>query len=651
MRTHRPPPRAVFGWAALLWLSLLLISPFAAPAHAQGGGAIVTINQVGSDLFPTVTAYVNVTDESGLPVTGLTNEAFQVTEDGQPIEGFNLSEVMDTGETVSLVLVLDISGSMEGKPLEDTKSAAKSLVQSLNPQDQAALIAFSDTVTTVQDFTSNQADLISALDGLEADGWTALYDAAYTGIGLVDKLPAGRKAVVLLTDGGEAGPDGPTSVVEDTDVIKAAQDANVPLYTIGFFGSDIQSKVLERMAKVTGGRYFEAPTADELTQSFQDIATLLHHQYVFAFESTLPADDASHTLVVRLDRPPMKGEDDAPFTARRREVVVTLSNPQDGAEVGGMVNLEVDFSVPAAVNTVEYSLDDDLLATVTASPYTYEWDSSTVATGSHTLQVQVTDSAGNVGEAQVSIVVRQPVVVSITAPADGDQVVDEVPISVEVDAMNTVAKVEFWWDGELLATDEAAPYEYTHDVRKVVEGKHALAVKAYDILNYSDETSLALDVRVRPTLGGLWIAVVAVVVVFALIIPLAALSRRRTRAPAAPATVPSPAGPQPRRGPSRAWLVVQRGSRPGQRFPLHEGEITLGRSRRDNVIALEGRTASRRHAVIRGTAGQFVYYDMTQTNPTVINGQEIRGPHELVEGDRIEVGDMILIFTTKEEKR
>jgi len=550
MRTHRPPPRAVFGWAALLWLLFLLVGPFVAPAHGQGGGAIVTINQVGSDLFPQVTAYISVTDENGLPLTDLPTEAFQVTEDGQPVESFNLSEVMDTGETVSLVLVLDISGSMKGDPLEATKSAAALLVKSLNPQDQAALIAFSDTVTTVQDFTSNQADLISALDGLEADGFTALYDAAHTGIRLVAKLPTGRKAVVLLTDGKDEGPgDRPMSAVTEDDVIKAAQDTNVPLYTIGF-GPNTQPQVLGRIAKLTGGHYFAAPTADELTQSFQDIATLLHHQYAIAFQSALPADDISHTLVVRLDHPPMKGEDDAQFTARRRDVEVALSNPQDGAEVGGMVNLAVDFSVPAAMKTVEYFLDGDLLATVTASPYTYAWDSSTVATGSHTLRVQVTDSAGNVGEAQINIVVRQPVVVSTTAPADGDQVVDEVPISVEVEALNKVAKVEFWWDGELLATDEAAPYEYTHDVRKVVEGKHTLSVKAYDILNYSDETGLTLDVRARPTLGGLWIAVVAVVVVFALIIPLAALSRRRSRAPTAPATVPSPAGPRPRRGPA-----------------------------------------------------------------------------------------------------
>jgi hypothetical protein len=138
------------------------------------------------------------------------------------------------------------------------------------------------------------------------------------------------------------------------------------------------------------------------------------------------------------------------------------------------------------------------------------------------------------------------------------------------------------------------------------------------------------------------------------ILPLAVRKRRKVMTqPAAPAGAvgspqPAPeARPEEMDSPPVAWLVVEQGPETGHRWPVLPGETSLGRSRTDNDIVIPSRTASRRHAVIRADAEACVYYDLEPTNPTLVNGVAIVGSHELAEGDRIRIGDVILRFTTK----
>ena len=111
------------------------------------------------------------------------------------------------------------------------------------------------------------------------------------------------------------------------------------------------------------------------------------------------------------------------------------------------------------------------------------------------------------------------------------------------------------------------------------------------------------------------------------------------------------AAPPPRQtGPAVAWLIVEQGPEPGRRWPVTLGETSLGRSSASNAIVVPSRTASRRHAVIRADAGGLIYYDIQPTNPTLINGRQIVGSHELREGDRIRIGDVIMRFSKEEAK-
>jgi pSer/pThr/pTyr-binding forkhead associated (FHA) protein len=99
-----------------------------------------------------------------------------------------------------------------------------------------------------------------------------------------------------------------------------------------------------------------------------------------------------------------------------------------------------------------------------------------------------------------------------------------------------------------------------------------------------------------------------------------------------------------------AWLVVEEGPEIGRRWPVMLGDTSLGRNRSANDIVTPSRTASRRHAVIRADANQCMYYDIEPTNPTLLNDSPVVGSHELVEGDLVRIGDVVLRFT-KEEAR
>lgn len=90
-----------------------------------------------------------------------------------------------------------------------------------------------------------------------------------------------------------------------------------------------------------------------------------------------------------------------------------------------------------------------------------------------------------------------------------------------------------------------------------------------------------------------------------------------------------------------AWLVLQDGPHEGREFRL--GEVTTIGRIGDNDIVLDDTAVSRRHAKIRLEDGAFTIYDLGATNPTEVNGQEI-GKHQLVDGDRIKIGETKLVF-------
>jgi hypothetical protein len=296
----------------------------------------------------------------------------------------------------------------------------------------------------------------------------------------------------------------------------------------------------------------------------------------------------------------------------------------------------------------EFLVDGTLMATATSLPFTFDWDTTELAPGEHTLTVLATDSAGKVHTIEETFTVEPPLSMKIITPQAGEELSEYVEVEAEVSGPGETAKVEFFWNGELQGTVERPPFTLPLTLTDFLEGEYVLLVRAHEIDGYQTEDTVQVNVVKKAGNWGLGIALALVILVLALIIPLG-MRARRNRVKDAPLAAPVPdIGSVPPSTTYPAWLEVVQGPSAGQRYALVNPETTLGRSRADNDIHTPGRMASRRQATIRVSAGQYTYYDYSPTNPTIINGQEIAGSHELYEGDQIEIGDMIFKFTFEE---
>jgi len=171
-------------------------------------------------------------------------------------------------KTADIMLVMDVSLSMEGKKLADAKVAAKTFVDQLDAAyDRSGLVKFSTTASLVQGLTFDQNVIKAAIDSLIAEGWTAIGEGIYTATNeiTVNGRTGAAKIEVLLSDGQNNRGRNPLTAAQD------AANKNIKIYTIGL-GSDADQNLLRDIANITGGKYYFAPTSDDLRRIYLEIA-------------------------------------------------------------------------------------------------------------------------------------------------------------------------------------------------------------------------------------------------------------------------------------------------------------------------------------------------------------------------------------------
>jgi Ca-activated chloride channel homolog len=270
--------------SALIGLSIGFFSAGPVPARLSlqqgGGGAQYTI-AVDVDL---VIFNVTVTDSKGRHVSGLKRSDFQIYEENhlQDITLFNAEDV-----PASVGLVIDNSGSMYNKRAHVAK-AALAFADSSNPEDEMFVVNFNEKVyqglpREIQ-FTNDIDQIRSALLRTAPVGLTALYDALAAGIEHLKTGTRDRKALVVLSDGG----DNASRRTLD-DVLQIAQQSSATIYTIGIYDetdSDRNPNVLRKIARLSGGRAYFPDSLDELEPVWRDIAGGIRSQYTLGYHST-----------------------------------------------------------------------------------------------------------------------------------------------------------------------------------------------------------------------------------------------------------------------------------------------------------------------------------------------------------------------------
>jgi Ca-activated chloride channel family protein len=229
---------------------------------------------------------VTVTDPLNRLVTGLERDDFFLYENNtlQKIKTFASEDA-----PVSIGIIFDLSGSMSNK-LVRARDSIIQFLRTANPQDEFFVIGFNDRPELIEDFTSSVEDIEARLQTVKATHRTALLDAIYFGLSKMKQARHERKALLIVSDGGDN-----RSRYTESEVRSQVRESDVQLYSMGIFDPYAPTTeerlgpiLLHDLSEETGGRLFRVDDVADMGDIAVKISTELRNQYVLGFRS----DDA-----------------------------------------------------------------------------------------------------------------------------------------------------------------------------------------------------------------------------------------------------------------------------------------------------------------------------------------------------------------------
>ena len=387
---------------ARVLLFIALVVSVAGPAHAQSEPLRTTILRVDPNQPPARDVYLGVSDSRGLPVTGLDKSAFTLTEDGKPVSIDRVGLANDSQQPLAFGMLIDVSGSMnDGGKLDAAKRAADRLIASLGPADTAAVISFADQANVVQEFTGDRGALNRAIDGLQAGGDTALYDAVVRGALLSAALPQARRVILLVTDG-----DDTRSTAKVDDALRGVAAGRSLTYAIGL-GNDVNHNVLDRITQAAGtGQSFYPGDPSDLDGIFQSILDQLRQTYVLRYNAP-DAPTGNHMLMANVEYQGQTGQSSSGFTFTPTPIAADINGVLANEVVTGPRQVQAVVRTGAA-QKMDLLVDGQPVASSSGQPSVVTGNLAALPPGAHSVSVRVTDAAGAVTENQVPITVPAP---------------------------------------------------------------------------------------------------------------------------------------------------------------------------------------------------------------------------------------------------
>lgn len=233
---------------------------------------------------------VAVNDAYNRPVAGLEKENFRVFDDKleQVITSFSMED-----EPVAVGLVFDTSGSMSGAEREE-HLAATEFFKTANPEDEFALVEFDSSPRLVVPLTADPTKITYQLLFTHTRGSTALLDAVFLGLHEIKKSVKKRKALVVISDGGENN-----SRYTSTEIKNVVKESDVLIYSIGVFADPNYTDaggVLNSISEQTGGRMFKTQGA-RLSDIAQKISVDLRNRYLLGYVPTNTERNGKYHMV------------------------------------------------------------------------------------------------------------------------------------------------------------------------------------------------------------------------------------------------------------------------------------------------------------------------------------------------------------------
>jgi Ca-activated chloride channel family protein len=282
------------------------LGPDALPISA---GALHPHLRIDSNL---VLIPVHVTTPAGTSVTNLTPEHFRLFEDNveQKITHFAKDDA-----PISIGLVFDSSGSMHNK-IRKSSEAAASFFKTANAEDEFFLVEFNEHPKLTVSFTPDADEICRRIAHIRPFGRTSLLDAIHMALDQMKSARNLRKAIVILSDGGDNRSRYTTSEVKN-----AMLESDVQMYAMGIFDpeeirrktseEEKGPKLLDELAEHTGGRLYFVDNLDDLTTISARIGNELRNQYLLGYSPTNASRDGKYrrvrvTLSAPSDMPKLK---------------------------------------------------------------------------------------------------------------------------------------------------------------------------------------------------------------------------------------------------------------------------------------------------------------------------------------------------------
>jgi len=343
------------------------------------------------------------------PIQGLTAANFRVSFNDQNLPIANLQTAATARWSASIVLLVDVSGSMVGEPITQAKLALQEFLKGLEPGDQVALIAFDANVSLAQDFTTNRTQLNQAIGRLTPKGDTALYDGVLEALKLADQAAHSRRLIVLLSDG-----QATLNHDRRDAALAAAATEGIGIVSVGL-GNQIDRDFLAALTNASGGRFLEAPTPAVLRQTYASLAEAVRGQYTLTMQVP-PAVDRSlsgklslqatyrgETALVTRDIGALQGVEPPPLD-------ITLGGLTPGQKIDGAVTATVEAAAGVSMTAVDFFVDGRPVFKAARAPFTFELDPALFADGVHSLRAVARDQRGRSGETQLPFISVTPVV-------------------------------------------------------------------------------------------------------------------------------------------------------------------------------------------------------------------------------------------------
>ena len=274
--------------------------------------------QIVSSIAPQMMRFnASVTDRNGRAIGGMHESDFTVFENG--IER-RVTKVVPANEPFNLVLLLDVSGSVEER-MEFIRKAARDFLRTTSPQDRISIISFRDDIQVISDFSTDRQMLSRKLDQIDAGGGTALYDAlGYVLADPLKQLRGERTAIVVMSDG-----DDNKSFIPFPAILEALLESGALVYPLYVPSGLIPETSVPRpeitidplrtryltlttraedegrkLAAASGGLYYPIRRLEDLQKAYDDVVTQLRTAYTITYTSN--ASSSAPRVRVRTNR-------------------------------------------------------------------------------------------------------------------------------------------------------------------------------------------------------------------------------------------------------------------------------------------------------------------------------------------------------------